>query len=216
MKLSTHFSILIADDHSVVRQGISFVVKELFSNAVIHTAGSFKDTLKVVKETKLDLLILDINFPDGNSINIIPEIKSIQPELKILIFTAYDESVYAMRYLNTGASGYLNKGCTEEEIKHAVKSMISTGKYVTQIIKDRILDSYISKTPINPLEKLSIREVEVARLLIRGFGNLEISELLQIKNTTVSTFKKRVFEKLEIDNLASLIALFQLYFEDNK
>ncbi|HNP33818.1 MAG TPA: response regulator transcription factor [Flavobacterium sp.] len=216
MKLSDNYIFLIADDHSVVRQGISLVVKELFSKAVIHTAGSFKETLKIVKDTKLDILILDINFPDGNSINIIPEIKAAQPEVKILIFTAYDESIYAMRYLNAGASGYLNKGCTEEEIRQAVKSMISTGKYVTQSIKDRILDSYISKTPINPLEKLSIREVEVARLLIKGYGNLEISELLQIKKTTVSTFKNRVFEKLEIDNLAALIELFQLYFEDNK
>lgn len=215
MKLSNNCTFLIADDHSVVRQGVSLVVKELFSNAVIHTAGSFKDTLKVVKETKLNLLILDINFPDGNSINIIPEVKSIQPELKILIFTAYDESIYAMRYLNAGVSGYLNKGCTEDEIKQAVKSMVTTGKYITQTIKDRILDSYISKTPVNPLEKLSIREVEVARLLIKGYGNLEISELLQIKKTTVSTFKNRVFEKLEIDNLATLIELFQLYFEEN-
>lgn len=216
MKIASDYTFLIADDHSIVRQGIALVVKELFSNATIHTAGSFKDTLKVVRETKLDLLILDINFPDGNSINIIPEVKTIQPELKILIFTAYDESIYAMRYLNAGASGYLNKGCTEEEMKMAVKSMVSTGKYVTQSIKDRILDSYISKTPINPLDKLSIREVEVARLLIKGHGNLEISELLQIKKTTVSTFKNRVFEKLEIDNLAALIELFQLYFEDNK
>ncbi|MGC4042071.1 MAG: response regulator transcription factor [Flavobacterium sp.] len=216
MKLSNSYTFLIADDHSVVRQGISLVLKELFSNATIHTAGSFKDTLRAVKQTKFDLLILDINFPDGNSINIIPEVKTIQPELKILIFTAYDESIYAMRYLNAGVSGYLNKGCTEDEIRQAIKSMVSTGKYVTQSIKDRILDSYISKTPINPLEKLSIREVEVARLLIKGYGNLEISELLQIKKTTVSTFKNRVFEKLEIDNLAALIELFQLYFEENK
>lgn len=216
MKLTNSHTILIADDHSVVRQGISLVVRELFPNAVIHSAGSFKDTLRITKETKLDLLILDINFPDGNSINIIPEVKTLQPDLKILIFTAYDESIYAMRYLNAGVSGYLNKGCTEDEMKHAIKSMVSTGKYVTQNIKDKILDSYISKTPINPLEKLSIREVEVARLLIKGYGNLEISELLQIKKTTVSTFKNRVFEKLEIDNLAALIELFQLYFEDNK
>lgn len=216
MKLLNNYTFLIADDHSVVRQGIALVVKELFSSATIKTAGSFKETLAAVKENKFDLLILDINFPDGNSINIIPEVKSLQPDLKILIFTAYDESIYAMRYLNAGVSGYLNKGCTEDEIKQAIKSMMSTGKYVTQTIKDRILDSYISKTPINPLEKLSIREVEVARLLIKGYGNLEISDLLQIKKTTVSTFKNRVFEKLEIDNLAALIELFQLYFEDGK
>lgn len=215
MKLSNNYSFLIADDHSVVRQGVSLLIKELFLNATINLAGTFNDTFKVLRETKVDLLVLDINFPDGNSLNIITEIKNIQPDIKILIFSAYDEDIYAMRYLNAGASGYLNKGTSEEEMKDALKSMLLSGKYITQNIKDRILDSYISKTPINPLEKLSNREVEVARLLIKGYGNLEISELLQIKKTTVSTFKNRVFEKLEIDNLAALIELFQLYFEDN-
>lgn len=216
MKLSNNYSFLIADDHSVVRQGVSLLIKEYFLNAKIYQSGTFKDTFKVLQETKIDLLVLDINFPDGNSLNIITEIKNIQPDVKILIFSAYDEDIYAMRYLNTGASGYLNKGTSEEEMQQALKSMILSGKYITQNIKDRILDSYISKKPINPLEQLSNREVEVARLLIKGYGNLEISDLLNVKKTTVSTFKSRIFEKLEIDNLAALIELFQLYFEGSK
>lgn len=216
MQTANKYSFLIADDHGVVRQGVSLLIKELFLKADVYQAGNFKDTFKVLKETKIDLLVLDINFPDGNSLNSIAEIKSIQPDVKILIFSAYDEDIYAMRYLNAGASGYLNKGSSEEEMKQALKSMLISGKYMTQKIKDRILDSYISKAPINPLEQLSNREVEVARLLIKGYGNLEISDLLQIKKTTVSTFKNRIFEKLEIDNLAALIELFHLYFEDGQ
>jgi DNA-binding NarL/FixJ family response regulator len=216
MQTANKYSFLIADDHGVVRQGVSLLIKELFLKADVYQAGNFKDTFKVLKETKIDLLVLDINFPDGNSLNSIAEIKSIQPDVKILIFSAYDEDIYAMRYLNAGATGYLNKGSSEEEMKQALKSMLISGKYMTQKIKDRILDSYISKAPINPLEQLSNREVEVARLLIKGYGNLEISDLLQIKKTTVSTFKNRIFEKLEIDNLAALIELFHLYFEDGQ
>ncbi|CAA9196641.1 response regulator transcription factor [Flavobacterium collinsii] len=208
---SNNYSFLVADDHSVVRQGVSLMIKELFSNALIHKAGNFKDTLNLLKEEYIDLLILDVNFPDGNSINIIAEIKAIQPEVKILIFSAYDENIYAMRYLNAGASGYLNKETSEEEMKNAISSMISSGKYITQNVKDRILDSYISKKPTNPLDVLSNREIEVAQLLIKGYGNLEIIEHLNIKKTTVSTYKNRIFEKLEIDNLADLIKFFQLY-----
>ncbi|MEN0008001.1 response regulator transcription factor [Flavobacterium nitrogenifigens] len=211
MKPTNNFTFLIADDHSIVRQGVSLLIKELFFNAKIHQAGSFKETLKILRENKADLLILDINFPDGNSLNIIADIKTIQPDIKILVFSAYDEDIYALRYLNAGASGYLNKGSSEEEMKQALKSMMVSGKYITQNIKDRILDSYISKKPINPLELLSNREVEVARLLIKGYGNMEIAEHLNVKKSTVSTFKNRVFEKLEIDNLADLIDLFQLY-----
>jgi DNA-binding NarL/FixJ family response regulator len=202
---------LIADDHSIVRQGISLLIKELFFSAKIFHAGSFKEILQIIRENKIDIIILDINFPDGNSLNIITEIKTIQPEAKILIFSAYDEDIYALRYLNAGASGYLNKGSSENEMKNALKSMIVSGKYITPNIKEKILDSYISKKPINPLEQLSNREVEVARLLIKGFGNMEIAEMLTIKKSTVSTFKNRIFEKLEIDNLADLIDTFQLY-----
>lgn len=208
---STNHTFLIADDHSIVRQGVALLIKELFFNANILQAGNFKDTLKTLKETKVDLLVLDINFPDGNSLNIMAETRAIQPDIKILIFSAYDEDIYALRYLNAGASGYLSKGSSEDEMKLALRSMMVSGKYITQNIKDRILDSYISKKPINPLEQLSNREVEVARLLIKGYGNMEIAEMLQIKKSTVSTFKNRIFEKLEIDNLADLIDFFQLY-----
>lgn len=207
----SHYTFLIADDHSIVRQGVALLIKELFFNAQILQAGNFKDTLKILKETRVDLLVLDVNFPDGNSLNIMAETKLIQPDLKILIFSAYDEDIYALRYLNAGASGYLNKGSSEDEMKLALRSMMVSGKYITQNIKDRILDSYISKKPINPLEQLSNREVEVARLLIKGYGNMEIAEMLQVKKSTVSTFKNRIFEKLEIDNLADLIDFFQLY-----
>lgn len=202
---------LIADDHSIVRQGVALMIRELFFNASVLQAGSFKEILSTLKQQTVDLLILDISFPDGNSLNLIGQAKALQPEVRILIFSAYDENLYALRYLNAGASGYLNKGCTEEEMKHALISMMVSGKYVTQNIKDQILDSYISKKPLNPLELLSDREIEVARLLIKGFGNMEISETLKIKKSTVSTFKNRIFEKLAIDNLPDLIDLFQLY-----
>ena len=215
MKLSNHCTFLITDDHSIVRQGIAMLINELFLNPKIYKSGNFKDTFKILHETKIDLLILDINFPDGSSINIIQDIKNIQPGIKILIFTAYNEDIYALRYLNSGASGYLNKNTSEEEMKTALTTMVLTGKYITQNVKDRILDSYISKSPINPIEQLSNRELEVAKMLIKGHGNLEISDILNIKKTTVSTFKNRIFEKLEIDSLAALIELFRLY-DDNE
>lgn len=145
MKSSDNYQFLIADDHSILRQGVSLIIKELFLNATIYHAGNFKDTFKVLKDTKIDLLILDIHFPDGNSLNILKEIRAIQPKVKILMFSGYDESIYAMRYLNAGASGYLSKESSENEMKNAIGSMILSGKYITSNVKDRILDSYISK-----------------------------------------------------------------------
>ncbi|AYN04009.1 response regulator transcription factor [Flavobacterium sp. 140616W15] len=145
MSASNNYSFLIADDHVVVRQGVGMIIKELFMSATVYKAATFIDTFKILKEVKIDLLILDVNFPDGNSINILTEIKVIQPDIKILIFSALEENIYAMRYLNAGASGYLTKESSEDEMKLAINSMISYGKYITQNIKDKILDSYISK-----------------------------------------------------------------------
>ena len=211
MKTPESYHFLIADDHSVVRQGLSVVIRELYPTAKILTSSNFRNTLQIVKDLPLDLLILDISFPEGSSLNIIGEIKNLQPECKILLFTGHDEDIYAMRFLNAGATGFLNKGGSEEDIRQALRSMVVSGKYVSANVRNKILDSYINKSPINPLEKLSAREVEVARLLVKGFGNLEISEMLDIRKTTVSTFKNRIYEKLMIDNLAALIELFRLY-----
>lgn len=214
MKPAQNLTILIADDHTIVRQGMSMMVKELFPYAKIKTCGTLRGVVEAIKENKYDLAIIDISFPEGNSLMVISEIKTLQPDCKILVFTAYDENIYAMRYLGAGASGYLNKGVGEDEIRKALESMVISGKYVSANIRNRILDSYITKVPSNPLEKLSPRELEVARLLVKGHGNFEISEMLQIKHTTVSTFKSRMFEKLEIDSLAALIELFHIYSDE--
>lgn len=212
MKSLKKLNFLVADDHSVVRQGVSLIIKDLFLDASIFMAGNFKEVLKLLSEVQFDLLILDVSFPDGNSLNVLPEIKILQPMLKILVFSAYDEDNYAMRYLNAGATGYLNKETTEEEIRNAINSMIRHGKYVTENVRNKILDSYIKNKPVNPLDLLSNREMQVALLLIQGYGNLEILQMLNIQKTTVSTYKNRIFEKLEIDNLADLIKQFQLYY----
>jgi DNA-binding NarL/FixJ family response regulator len=213
MESSVNYRFLIADDHYVVRQGVSSIVEEMFYNAIIYHSETFEGIIKILREDKIDLLILEINFTIGDGLGIIEEIIKIQQDIKILVFTVCDENIYAMKYLNAGVSGYLNKGSTLEEMKQALSLMMFSGKYMTQNLKSKISDYGISNKPINPLDQLSNREVEVARLLIKGCGNLEITHLMQIKKSTVSTLKKRIFEKLEIDSLPALIEFFQLYFK---
>ena len=208
------FSILLADDHTVVRQGVSLILKSKYPNSSIHQTGSFSETIKMVKKNNFDLIILDINFPDGNTVNMITELKKLNEDLKILMFSAFDEDIYAMRYLNAGANGYLNKLSSETEIQTAVETILNTGKYITPAIKDKILDSYIAKRPANPLESLGNREVEIARLLIKGYGNSEICNYLNLHKSTVSTYRNRLFEKLGINSVPELIQVFNLYFEE--
>lgn len=213
MKNNTKISFLVADDHTVVRQGLSMIIKELYESAVVFQVENFTSIFEVLKNNPIDVVILDINFPDGNSITILPELKKLYPELRIMIFSAFDEAIHALRFFNAGANGYLNKLSEEEEIRAAITTLVEEGKFISAITKEKILNSYLLGKKINPIEHLSGREIEIARLLVKGYGNLEISNALNIQKTTVSTYKKRIFEKLQIDNLASLIELFTFFNE---
>jgi DNA-binding NarL/FixJ family response regulator len=213
MKNNKKISFLVADDHTVVRQGLSMIIKELYPNAIVYQVENFRATLEVLKKESIDVLILDISFPDGNSISLIPEVKKINPEVKIMIFSAFDEEVHALRFFNAGVNGYLNKLSEEDEIKEAITMLVHEGKFISAVTKEKILNSYLLGKKINPIEHLSGRELEIARLLVKGYGNLEISNALNIQKTTVSTYKKRIFEKLQIDNLAALIELFTFFNE---
>ena len=210
--------ILITDDHDIVRLGTSIVIKETIPDAVIHQAIDFKETLKLLHEKKFDMLLLDINMPGGNNIKMVQEVLKIQPDLKILVFSSYEENIYALRYLQAGASGYVHKNSSKEELKNAIKSVLKKGRYmspeVSNLYLDRLTAGKSSQLTANPLNRLSNREMDVAKLLINGFSIAEVSKEMALKNSTISTYKTRIFEKLHVDNLRDLIEKFRLY-DDN-
>ena len=208
--LGDKIKILLADDHSVVRHGISLILREACGDVEILHAENFNEVLVKSKE-KISLIFLDINLPGGNSPKMIEKIREKNPKVNILMFSAYDEEQYALRYIHAGANGFLNKDSSDAEILLAVRSVLETGKYISPSIKEKILENVFLKTPINPLETLSDREAEVARLLAKGEGNLEIANRLNIQMTTVSTYKNRIFEKLKINNVVSLVEILKIY-----
>lgn len=203
-------NILLADDHSVVRHGISLLLKEAFQGVNIMHANSFEEVIEKIDQQQ-DLIFLDINLPGGNSTKMIKKIRQKNPNLSIMIFSAYNEAQYALRYIHAGANGFLNKDSSDEEIINAVRSVLETGKYISNVVKEKILENALLNTPVNPLEMLSNREIEVAELLVDGVGNLEISNKLSIQMSTVSTFKNRIFEKLGIDNVVRLVEILKIY-----
>ena len=204
-------NILIADDHSVVRQGVALILREAFNSVNIYHAESFSEISEILKKQSINLILLDINLPGGNNVGMINNIKEIQSSIKVLMFSAYDEDQYAVRYIHAGVDGYLNKLSSEDKIIEAVSEILRGGRYFSDKIKDRVFESVINKTPENPLESLSNREMEIADLLAKGEGNLEIANRLDIKMSTVSTYKSRIFEKLGINNVVSLAEKFNIY-----
>lgn len=209
--------ILIADDHSIVRLGASIIIKECIPEADIQQAQTYDEVYGFLRNQPFDLLLLDINMPGGNNINVIKELLAIQPSVKILVFSSYEESLYALRYINAGACGYLNKTTAMSELKNAIQSIMTGGKYMSDAVKElyiqKLTTSKSSFNKGNPLHKLSNREMDVAKHLIKGLGILDVAKLMELSSSTVSTYKSRVFDKLNVGNVPELIELFNLHSE---
>ena len=200
--------ILIVDDHLVVRTGVSIILEEKLKNIAISTTENFNETLKILKEKIFDLIILDINIPGGRNTAMIDVIRNIQAEVKILIFSVYEEDTHACPYIIAGANGYLNKLSDRKKLTGAVDTILKTGNYLTPEIIKELVKASTNKQSINPLDKLSKREREISELLVQGDGNIEIANKLSIQLTTVSTHKNKIFNKLNIKNIVELIGLF--------
>ena len=199
-------SILIADDHEVVRGGLAILVKRVLPQMNILQTESLDGAIEFLKECKADLMLCDINMPGGNSFDMLYRLRAIQPDLKILIITAFQAASYEKKYLQEGANGYLSKTATNEEIQQAILSILQDGYYQSSMdITQGSSGNNITAANVTAL--LSYREMEVCRLLTKGLGILEISNALNIQSNTVSTFKMRIFKKLQVTNIPELVSL---------
>ena len=203
------YTILLADDHSMIRQGMEFLIEDLNIDHTIFHASNLEQVTTIIETHKIDLLVIDAHFPDGNSLAIIPQIKQGQPYIKILIFSGLEEEEYAIKFLNIGANGFLSKLSEEDEIGKALQSILDTGRYISNKTQNLLLDSLNKPQELNKLEKLTQRELEIASMYAQGLGNLEIANSLDLKQNTVSTVKKRIFDKLEVSNLIELVEIIK-------
>lgn len=209
--------VIIADDHPVIRNGAIEMIKDMkLWHTEFREANNFKELIAALQEESFDLILLDINMPHANGINMIEDIRNIQKHIKILVFSSYDESTYAFRYLKAEANGYLQKDINEKEFKAAVQAVVEKGKYASKNVIDIVLFSQNNEMNMSskPFEELSNRELDVCIHLVNGMGTLEISNNLNLKTSTISTYKKRIFEKLNVKNIAELIKMYQTHYEN--
>jgi len=206
--------VLIADDHSIVRLGASIIIKEVLKTEDIVHAESYDEAKRKIQEAQYDLLILDLNMPGGNNIRMVQEILNLQPEIKILVFSSYDKQIYALRYIEAGAMGYLNKSTSMLELRDALERLKEGKKYMSDSVRDQYIEILTkSKTEVNkknPLLTLSDRETDVAKQLIKGYGVVDVAKAMDLNPSTVSTYKSRIFKKLNIKNIPELIKIFSL------
>lgn len=208
-QLDKSITFLLADDHSLIRQGIVFMLEEMELDFDVHHASTLQKALESIKANPIDIAIIDAHFPDGNSLSILSEIKNIRPETKILIFSGIDENTQSLKFINAGANGFLSKLSEEEDVKKAIFEIMQKGEYISPTTQALLMSSLRNKNLINPLLSLTERELQIAEMYAEGLGNLEIANKLDIKQNTVSTLKKRIFDKLGVDNFVELIELMK-------
>ncbi len=192
--------IVIADDHAIVRTGLRQFFSEQVDLRVTGEAATGREALELVRQGDLDVLLMDLQMPDQSGVDALAAIKARAPDLPVLILSGFPEAHYATTLLKQGASGYLNKECDPEEIVKAIRTLFRGRKYITAGVAEMLADGLDGSGSKLPHEQLSEREFQVFLRLAKGETIGHVAEGLSLSVKTVSTYRTRLMEKL---NLAS-------------
>ena len=198
--------ILIADDHTIVREGIKMLLTEAYPLAEIIDVSDAVDLMKLVYKEKWDVIICDISMPPGDSgLDAVKQIKEYAPKLPVIILSMHAPEQYAVRAIKAGAMGYLTKGAATLELVKAVNTVLNGKKYLSPDVADVLADAFEHINSSKTVESLSDREFEVFKLLASGKSISDIAKQLILSANTVSTFRARIFEKMGFHNNLELI-----------
>lgn len=195
--------IFLTDDHPLVIAGLRSLLDQVDEMKVVGSAGNAFDTMAFLKKNEIDILLLDINLPDINGIDLCKKIKKEFPDMSILGISTFSDRSYISRMIANGASGYVIKSASAEEIAHAIRTVLA-GKLYLSLEMGHVLHSS-SKVPEGLLPALTKREKEVLRLIADGLTNNQIAEKLFISPLTVDSHRKNLLTKLNVNNTASLV-----------
>jgi two-component system invasion response regulator UvrY len=196
--------VLIVDDHAVVRRGLKEVFADEFSELEIGEAENSRAALERTTAQDWDIVLLDINIPGRNGLDILSEIKRLRPRTPVLVVSAYPEEEFAIRSLKLGASGYLNKSSAADEVTAAARKVMAGGKYVTALLAEKLVATLGSDIQQAPHESLSSRELQVLRMVASGRTIKEIAAELALSEKTVGTYRMRIAKKLGLNSNVEL------------
>lgn len=198
--------ILLADDHTIVREGIKMLLTEAYPFAEIIDVSDSVDLMKQVYKSKWDVIICDISMPPGDSgLEAIKQIKEHSSKTPVIILSMHAPDQYAVRAIKAGAMGYLTKGAATLELVKAVNQVLAGRKYLSPDVADVLADAFENAGSSQTVESLSDREFEVFKLLASGKSISDIAKILILSSNTVSTFRSRIFEKMGFHNNLELI-----------
>ncbi len=198
--------ILIADDHPTIRNGLKLILNSEFSEVELGEADNGSEALKKIREKNWDLLILDVDMPGRNGLEVLKQLKDEKIKTPVLIFSMHPEKHVAIRALKLGASGYLSKDTAGEELTKAIGLILSGKRYITPSLADLLATQLENPSDKAPHELLSEREYQTMKLFAVGKTVSDISEELSLSVSTVSTYRMRILEKLGVKTSAEIIS----------
>lgn len=204
-------NIILADDHDIVRTGLKRLLDDVPEITVLGEARNGAEAIELVKEHAPDVAILDINMPELNGIETTEKLHRDYPELKIIIVSMHSDEVILQRLLKAGANAYLTKGSGIEEITHAIDKVMEGENYICHEVAQKMALVKSGNNETSPFQSLSDRELQVLGLIIKGVKVNDISEKLHLSPKTVSTYRTRLFSKLQVKNDVELTKLAMQY-----
>jgi two-component system invasion response regulator UvrY len=196
--------ILLADDHSIVRRGLKDILVEEYPNAVVEQVGDGFELLKELRNGKWDIVISDLSMPGKNGLETLKQLKTEYPQLPVLILSMYPEDLYAIRVLKAGASGYMTKESAPEELIKAIRLIMQGRKYITPTVAEKMASNLDHDSERQPHELLSDRELDVMKMIASGKTVSEIANELSLSVNTISTYRARVLEKMNLKTNSEL------------
>jgi len=197
--------ILIADDHAIVRQGLKQILAATFKRATFGEAANSQQTLHCVSKQRWDIVILDLTMPGRSGLEVLKEIKRERPLLPVLMLSMHPEDQFAVRLLKAGASGYMTKECAPDDLVGAVQKAVAGGRYVSPALAETMASFLASDVQLAPHERLSDREFLILRQIASGKTVSIIARELSLSVKTVSTYRCRLLEKMNLTNNAELV-----------
>jgi DNA-binding NarL/FixJ family response regulator len=199
-------SVAIVDDHKMIREMWTQMFAGNNDIEITGESGTLKEAVEMIKVKRPDIVLLDINFPEGSGLDAVPQIRKFSPGTRIIAVSMHNQPVYAKKMLNLGAKGYITKNSSHEEIFKAIETVMQGGEYICEEIKDIISEQIIhDTTEAYDTKDLSLREIEIVKLIKEGLSSKEISLRLFISTRTAEAHRHNILKKLHLKNTASLI-----------
>jgi len=197
--------VMLVDDHPIVRRGLRDILADAFTGAIIHEVGSGREAIASLHAHTWSVMVLDLSLPDGSGLDVLKRVRELRPRLPVLILSMHTADQFARRAIAAGASGYLTKDAADAELVTAVSKLARGGKYFGPEVLERVALGLHPDREDRPHERLSDREYQVLRMIASGLTVSQVAARLSLSVKTVSTYRARVLEKMNMKTTAELM-----------